>query len=711
MGLSFDLLALGLGDMTVLTVGALSWRQNYHSGSARTFFFTTLTFAFWLTANYFSLRPSNMAAITLYTHLSYMGGVWLLIAAWYFCYHFPIERKPPWQTQALFVVVFITGSLFGFSRLVVSRVEQKPDQFLISPGPAYWLYGALLAVLAIAAMLTLRRNYMASDRLQQNQIRYAAFGIGAGASICIFFNVVLVLFDPRWGSPLVNLFITLLIVTFLGYGMIRHRYADVHRLASWLFTYVLCYGLIAGLLLIANWWLGRVYPDSTHAQTAGLLIAASGLIFVIQPVKRRLKRWGDQLLNVGWYDSQAFLNSIGIMLAGERHFSPLVKNSLESICTTLRTTAGELIVIGEDGRRHVEQFGDWLNRYPVPSLGELGQAKGIVIIDELPADNPMLPLYAPYGIRISVPLETRGRLVGYLLLGIKQSGDIFSEQDISLLHILASELAVALVSALSYEQVSQFNVTLQQEVATATADLRQAHAKLQLDDRMKTEFIILTSHHLRTPISIFKGYISLLQETQLSVEQRKLLDAMKTGTDRLNQFTEDLLAIDSIIAGKQMVLEPVSANVIIAPLIKEAKDRAKTKHLEFKADLALENVVINANLLRLSGAIRNILDNAFKFTEKGQVTFSADLEGEQLKIIVTDTGIGITADELPNLFTQFHRATSNQRYNYDYEGEGIGLYLTNLVVKEHGGHITVTSELDHGSTFVITLPAKRQIKR
>jgi signal transduction histidine kinase len=98
----------------------------------------------------------------------------------------------------------------------------------------------------------------------------------------------------------------------------------------------------------------------------------------------------------------------------------------------------------------------------------------------------------------------------------------------------------------------------------------------------------------------------------------------------------------------------------------------------------------------------NLLENAFKFTKEGSVTFKATADDKFVTLQVIDTGIGIAAEEIPKLFTKFHRGTSLMRY--DYEGTGIGLYLTKLIIDNHQGTIDVESHEGKGTTFTIKLP-------
>jgi signal transduction histidine kinase len=116
-----------------------------------------------------------------------------------------------------------------------------------------------------------------------------------------------------------------------------------------------------------------------------------------------------------------------------------------------------------------------------------------------------------------------------------------------------------------------------------------------------------------------------------------------------------------------------------------------------------DSVKLDLSQANMRSALGNVIDNAIKFTKEGRsVHVSSKIEDGKLVFSVADTGIGIQPDEIPKLFTKFHRGTST--LTYDYEGAGVGLYLTKLIVGEHGGQITVNSEAGQGSTFIVYLP-------
>ena len=236
-----------------------------------------------------------------------------------------------------------------------------------------------------------------------------------------------------------------------------------------------------------------------------------------------------------------------------------------------------------------------------------------------------------------------------------------------------------------------------------TKELRDAQKRLIDTDKIKTEFVLLTSHNLRTPLTTIKGSIELLATPSISKKDKQaLLSDLQGSTKKLGELIEDLLTISSLEAGDSLVLETVQASDLLNPLLDYAKKLASSTKNEFTTDINVAGTALGANTNRLRTAIRNILENAFKFTKSGKVKITANADATNLIISIQDSGIGIPAEEIPKLFTKFHRSTDTMQY--DYDGEGIGLYLSKLIIDEHRGKISVDSEMGVGTTFTITLP-------
>jgi signal transduction histidine kinase len=216
--------------------------------------------------------------------------------------------------------------------------------------------------------------------------------------------------------------------------------------------------------------------------------------------------------------------------------------------------------------------------------------------------------------------------------------------------------------------------------------------------------MMIASHNLRTPLTIIDGNLDLAKTEDMSEHLSKILANIETNSQRLKIFAEDLLIISSVEAGQRIFsTDRVSIDEMLTRMAADFTEMASTKHVQFVAHLSPTTVEIQGSVVHLRNAIYNLLDNALKFTPiNGKIEFSLVHSGETVQISISDNGVGIAPDEMSKLFTKFHRGTSTLEYNY--EGSGIGLYLTKLIITEHRGSIDVKSELGKGSTFTITLP-------
>jgi PAS domain S-box-containing protein len=253
-------------------------------------------------------------------------------------------------------------------------------------------------------------------------------------------------------------------------------------------------------------------------------------------------------------------------------------------------------------------------------------------------------------------------------------------------------------------QLEDEKENIEHTVEVRTAELREARDKIEASDKLKSEFIMLSSHNLRTPLTIMGTSMELLQASRdnLTDGQKKTFEILSSSIEQLSGFVEDLLTISTLEAGDELSRVPVQVGKIIAPLIDETRDIAMAKNLAFYDDISAGDALIDANEMRLRGAVRNLLHNAVKFTQSGDIRLTVTADETTVRLAVQDTGIGISTEELPHLFEKFHRGTST--LVYDYQGVGIGLYLSKLVVTEHGGTVNVDSTEGSGSTFTIELP-------
>jgi PAS domain S-box-containing protein len=226
-------------------------------------------------------------------------------------------------------------------------------------------------------------------------------------------------------------------------------------------------------------------------------------------------------------------------------------------------------------------------------------------------------------------------------------------------------------------------------------------------DRMKSEFVSLVSHELRTPLTSIKGYVDLLlagDVGEVSAEQREFLGIVRHNSERLVALIEDLLDIARMEEGQ---IELRHSAMDIGRVIREVAASLRPQVARKGQRLVLRTPkglpAVWGDTERVTQILTNLLSNAYKYTPTGgRITVAATLAGDGVQIAVRDTGIGLSPDEVAQLFTRFFRA--KHRTVQEAGGTGLGLAITRSLVAAHGGQITVQSSPGQGSTFSVTLP-------
>jgi signal transduction histidine kinase len=240
------------------------------------------------------------------------------------------------------------------------------------------------------------------------------------------------------------------------------------------------------------------------------------------------------------------------------------------------------------------------------------------------------------------------------------------------------------------------------------ATLKKNIEDLKELDKLKDEFVFLASHNLRTPITVIKGYIGLMQKDKsLDIKSRNRLDKMLISTKELELLSESLLNLASLeYRDKRLLISDIDLVKIIEETTESFGKEAAKKEVSFILELPSFTVsAVQADRERIKQALENVIENAVKFNkEGGKVIIKLEEKDKELLLSISDTGIGISKEEGENIFQKFHRATSVLMY--DYEGIGLGLYVAKLIIEAHLGKIWFESKLGVGTTFYITLPVK-----
>jgi signal transduction histidine kinase len=253
-------------------------------------------------------------------------------------------------------------------------------------------------------------------------------------------------------------------------------------------------------------------------------------------------------------------------------------------------------------------------------------------------------------------------------------------------------------------QLEALNVQLSE----TNRELNEANAKLRELSEMKEEFLALTTHDLRSPLTVISGVISFFTSGrlgELSPEQKNMVAMMERNTQNLIELVNDLLDASKLESGT-MRLELASINIkgVVDELRESMEPLAREKEIKLIEALPEDLPPVEADRAKLRRVLLNLLSNALKFTQKGgSVEVRAAREGDRVRVAVSDTGVGIAPDDVARLFDKYEQARS--RATRGEKGTGLGLYITKQLVELHGSQIKVESEVGKGSTFSFTLHA------
>jgi signal transduction histidine kinase/ActR/RegA family two-component response regulator len=298
---------------------------------------------------------------------------------------------------------------------------------------------------------------------------------------------------------------------------------------------------------------------------------------------------------------------------------------------------------------------------------------------------------------LAVPLLREDRLLGALVIARRAPG-AFAAEVVELLQTFAGQCAIAMHNARLFRE------------------LEEKGKELEAANKHKSEFMANMSHELRTPLNAIIGYSEMLQEEAEDLKQPELIpDLQKINASgrHLLAIINDILDLSKIEAGKvELFLEefkvgPLIDDVaaIVAPLMEKNGNR-------LVIDCPAEAGAMRADLTKVRQALFNLLSNAAKFTDHGTVTLTVSRESNDpdwLSFAVTDTGIGMTAEQMSRLFQSFTQAESSTTRRYG--GTGLGLAISRHFCRMMGGDIVVRSRPGEGSAFTIRLPADVEAQR
>jgi len=285
------------------------------------------------------------------------------------------------------------------------------------------------------------------------------------------------------------------------------------------------------------------------------------------------------------------------------------------------------------------------------------------------------------GSALVVPLLTNENVLG-TITALRRNGRAFTPDDQELLTMFASQASIAVTNANLYERTKEL-------------------------DRMKSEFVAVVSHEVRTPLTSIKGSLELLGDERFHVlppPQKELLSICQANTERLINLINDILDFSKLESSKlSLNFESVEVGRIVPEAVDHIKNLAGMKGITIDIHMEGTAGVIEADPMRVAQVITNLLGNAIKFSpENGKIEIWARGSEDEVSVAIKDYGKGISQRDLSRLFQRFAQLDSSTTRKAG--GTGLGLVISKGIVEQHGGKIWVESVLGKGSTFSFSIP-------
>jgi len=337
-------------------------------------------------------------------------------------------------------------------------------------------------------------------------------------------------------------------------------------------------------------------------------------------------------------------------------------------------------------------------RKGVGAIGRAGQTGEPVQIPDIQDKSFKTPLRdalirAGYRAVLVVPLLREGRVIGVLSVTRKSSGP-FAPEVIDLLKTFASQSALAIQNARLFREIEEKG------------------KQLQAASQMKSQFLANMSHELRTPLNAIIGVTEMLHEDAVDLKREDELEPLERvlrAAKHLLALINDILDLSKVEAGKMDIhIESFAIAPLVTDVVQTISTMAAKNENKVVVDCPADLGMMKADQTRIRQALLNLASNASKFTEHGTVTIAArrgmEAGREWVTMAVTDTGIGLTPEQMGKLFQDFVQADASTTRKYG--GTGLGLAISRRFCQMMGGDITVASEPGRGSTFTIRLPAE-----
>ncbi len=614
---------------------------------------------------------------------------------------FPIEQI---NTKSFKIILLSLPTALFFTISFTDQIVTSlgTGEKMYNYGPFHSFFTIYLVGYNLLGFGFLIRNYRRAIGLMRLQLKYCLLGMFLTAGFGVSANLLL----PMAGISKFNWLgpsCTVIYVGFTTYSIVKHRLMDINIVLKKGTTYFLLTLLLfvpsAILILVSQ----KIFFKGINYLFSALILLLLLLVaFFFNKIKPRTEKAVEQLLFRNRYDYRETLGKFSKAMVTILDLQSLSKRIIETITQTMGVEKASLFLWDEEkgGYSLFESKNIKMSastsllpkKDPLPHyLQKIGE---IIIQEELakganiPELNDLIKRMSLLEAEVSIPLISKGQLVGMINLSHKFTKDIYSHEDIELLSTLANQTAIAIENARLYE------------------DLKKSKSYIRRADRLASLGTLTAglAHEIRNPLVAIKTLTQLLPERIDDEEFRDQFLKIAAGeVDRISSLVTELLEFARPSDPK---LELEDVNAILDGMILLVSTETKKKQINITKYYAPDLTPVQIDREQIKQVFLNILLNAIEATqENGKIVvktrpFTKPGGEPYAQIEFTDTGCGIPGEYLEDIFNPFFTTKST--------GSGLGLSISNQIIQDHRGYIDVESQIGKGSSFFINLPVHQE---
>ncbi len=646
-----------------------------------------------------------------------------------------------------YVAILFGFIVFGLSFTDYFREGVAPIidfNFWIVPGRLYFLFPLYFSIIVAYFTYLLVVELKKSSAGHKEQVKYILF-----SSLIGFIGTATNFLPQAVGWYPFGNFIAIFYIATIAYAITKYRLMNIQVVLRRYSVGVLSILAVLFWALLARFALLFFFENNLFFDLLVIAFAVS----IYPYIKDYYNKIANRYFFTSLYDSRALITKLSEQMRSTLEIDKLYGFIFDALMNSLHIRAAGVLIYDKQRKEYMVQYKragevkDFLrfrgrDRYKYQGI-KIGnylkknfiEADRLVVIEDLKdvtdrhsGMKATLKMLNDIRVEVIIPLNIKDKKIGLLALGGKESRDIFNDEDLYVLNVIGTQTAIALENALLFNETKNFNVKLEKEVWNATKELIEANEKLKKLDQAKSEFISIASHQLRTPLTVIKGYISMILEGnfgEMSDVQKSSLSKVYQSNERFIQLVEDLLNISRIESGRLIFnFEDKNLSDMVASVVEELTGPAKKKGLKLEFERVPDLPKIKMDEDKLRQVVMNLTDNAIKYTKEGVVkvlvkkvvkdkTPTPSFPGEEAQkggkqtfvhFCVIDNGMGIKPEDKVNLFKKFSRGTGTSLIHT--EGTGLGLYVAKQMVESHNGYIWAESDGEgKGSKFCFEIPA------